>query len=1148
MLNNLITKLQSERNIYPAFIFSLFSSSIFFTLLLAFPFYDLILVYKPGISNFSNHMISAAAAANIDISTRIASYLIFILGFSLLTVIVFALLYFICNNRYKDGTDKQAIHFIRDTSLIGIAVVIVSMFTIGKDLAAYFVGVAVLLGWIFILLRDDRKDFDVLIWAILAAVPFALFIAQFSKYLEFIPYRFDFLTQYLNAEFPQQIPQVVMLTVFMGAWVVISIMFFIILPKFLNSALKSNSKWLDNYKFIYLICGIPFLFTGIFQSFLLELSNILDKNFALVLGHPYRMYAIVMLASAVIAALLFILFKFVLLKKEQMDFSRAGNLIYVLYMPVVLITLAFLVAQPARMISAGSEFFEMANHGLGVDHLFRYGSIPMIDTFDAHGISNQIFAYFYSIFNGYEPWSAFLYYNYWWVFFYIIPLFYILRKLIGPTNSFFIIVCFPLVTNLINGYYLLAGIVAICIIHIVPFHKRIDYYIFWITAFLLCIYRFDMGTASLLGGLVAYFISSIVTKEKIEYLKFFLPGVITGGMLLVLFVSLCMLKGISPMDRILEIISLGEGNLGGAYTTTGDSKQLVYVMGYYILPLFVLTSALWMVVKLAILNRRQDILIGEGNTSLINRDAFIMFIFFTAFFIFNAQRGIVRHSFEEGIITIILGTIPLAILAFSVIDRKPNMLKFLSAALMIIILINVNVTSFKGLGTPSLLSNAITSPSYQEQYTKAYAFNGSRVKGPVMPADAQNLKNVLDTVLTPQETYFDFTSMNYFHALVGRRNPVYVDQSPLLIQTDTVQKYALQEIKNAKPPIVLVPILGKYWSHWDGITVDYKYYMIAEYIYENYEPLIRLPMFDVYCLRDRREAYNNKLKDNGLIGKPGLQTIDNQPEIWLHDLGQIPRLWAEKDGNKTLLAAPSLPVPEKDVSTLFTDTSNVPLNTPMYLLLQLDSSMEAVAMIDISNSQSKLAEYKLDISKGNHGYAIRLSTDYHWWNNIKKNVSVVTDQPVDINKFCFVSAESSTYYDAPKFEVSNLARVEGTTPFYVDVINDRPLNQQTSPIVINAQTEKTIVIAGWAVDQKAATASGGVVISVDGKKDIFTWGMERHDVAEYLKNTNYRYAGFLASFPTSMLKQGKHILTFIIITADRTGYYAPQQQIILDVK
>lgn len=194
-------------------------------------------------------------------------------------------------------------------------------------------------------------------------------------------------------------------------------------------------------------------------------------------------------------------------------------------------------------------------------------------------------------------------------------------------------------------------------------------------------------------------------------------------------------------------------------------------------------------------------------------------------------------------------------------NEDNRVLKFLVVSLLTVILININYNSLKG--GASIATRALVSPSYQQQYTEVYDFNNTRVYGDI-PTDAAYLKTILDNLIDADETYFDFSSTNYFYSLVGRKNPIYANQSPLLISDDATQSLALDSIKEKQPPIVLMPISGKPWSYIDNIAVDYKYYMLSEYIYNNYTPLLRLSNFDIYSLKTKKKEYLSKLSILGI--------------------------------------------------------------------------------------------------------------------------------------------------------------------------------------------------------------------------------------------------------------------------------------------
>ena len=87
-----------------------------------------------------------------------------------------------------------------------------------------------------------------------------------------------------------------------------------------------------------------------------------------------------------------------------------------------------LIAQPWRFMIPDKEFFEAANHGIALDHFFKYGSIPFIENFDAHMLNQQFFSYIYVFFNGYEPWSHSLYILYFYVLESIV-LYFVFKKI-----------------------------------------------------------------------------------------------------------------------------------------------------------------------------------------------------------------------------------------------------------------------------------------------------------------------------------------------------------------------------------------------------------------------------------------------------------------------------------------------------------------------------------------------------------------------------------------------------------------------------------------------------------------------------------------------------------------------------------------------
>lgn len=698
---------------------------------------------------------------------------------------------------------------------------------------------------------------------------------------------------------------------------------------------------------------------------------------------------------------------------------------------------------------------------------------------------------------------------------------------------------FPLLDYLFSETYLLSGILLFSLYkYFRETHSLKNSFGFWLTAGALCLYRLDLGMAAIIGGLATFLIISFTYKRYSAIFKFLWSGIISGFTAIVLFAMLCLFKGINPKERIIEFIKLCQSNQNWAYANVGDNNLIAYTISYYILPLFIAVIVLYSVLKYSLLKK---------NLLQVNQQNFIMFIYFSIFFLFNISRGIVRHSLAEGSLIYTVGTFSLAALSFVVMSKNgiDRVGRFLISSIVTVVIININLTDFSG--SASIASKALLSKSYQQQYDNSISFDGTRVNGE-LPSDAQQLKGILDVTLSKDETYFDFSSTNYFYALVGRKNPIYANQSPLMISDDKTQKLALNDIKTKQPPLVLMPIAGKLWSHIDNIAVDFKYYMISEYIYENYEPLIRLSNFDIYSLKSKKETFLSKLeessvirnliyssdfananlegisnhnaiteKENGeflqvqgtgddpyivgqlssLIGiksadikydasKPtsikidfdanksgnvqlfytlksdedfsevqsqtyyinsigknnmeihlpsmpfklrldindtdvmlkklnisqGLEIINEQPEIWTRNIGNIPILWAERDGNENYQNAPYLNKPIINTTYFSLNTQDIIKNQTTYLILQIKSEEDRSASIQLeSDGSEEKGIYVFNVLKGSHDYAIRLSTDYKWWNNEIEEIKFLADGAVTINKSSFYMEGQNKFYN-----------------------------------------------------------------------------------------------------------------------------------------
>lgn len=143
----------------------------------------------------------------------------------------------------------------------------------------------------------------------------------------------------------------------------------------------------------------------------------------------------------------------------------------------------------------------------------------------------------------------------------------------------------------------------------------------------------------------------------------------------------------------------------------------------------------------------------------------------------------------------------------------------------------------------------------------------------------------------------------------------------------------------------------------------------------------------------------------------------------------------------------------------------------------------------------------------------------------------------------FLEKYKLSVFSKKNVDISTLTRLDGDTLYYVDIINDKIVDQK-GPITIDKEKDNEIRITGWAVDLPANMPAGAVFITIDNKMDIPTrYSIERKDVSDTLKNDNFRYSGFMASFVPTILNNGSHNVTIKILSADMTGYYEQKQKI-----
>lgn len=813
--------------------------SFFTALFLMSPFINVMLRFKPKVTDFSSRVISDAAVNNLDISGRISNYYNIFTGLLILSTLVFVGLYhFVGKRASEQHLSNIAIRRLYQASLIGIACVFAGFLLVNIDVATFFIYFYCLFLLLQIRIGKAYIPKDFAMWTVLVSFTCSNLIYTFFASKKFYG-KLDHEVRIKQILLPIDLKQIFLVVVYFA----VSVFFW-----FLGRALlkKGNASNGAIYRNALYLAGLPILLVTVFESLFLEFFNILNVRFGYVFHAQMKLYVLLTLVALVLSVFLFLKF----CKRENA--AESNDIITKYYYPLLLLNFGLVCAQPWRLYHPENEFFEFANHGLSVDHFFRYGSIPIIETFDAHMLSHEFFAYLYGFLNGYEPWAVFLYSSSFSILATLV-IYFTFKKVMHPTAAFLIVVGLPLMTLLDNNFTF-AGILGLMVLKLLDVQSTRNHYLFWIAAILLSLYKLDIGYASIMAALVTYFAVNYIQNKSVSIKKIAITAAISSGAMLLLFMVLCLIKGVSPIERLYEFLVVSMSNQNWAIEKMGDANLTIFRLAYYLLPLAVFVMVVWVAVKLML----ESAFLDKIRSSKRMQHTLILFLFFAGFFFFNIPRGIVRHTLEFGNIKQITSTIPFAILLFVLLFKKHRMLLFLGSFIGVYLLMSLTTTSVLKHEN-SKLAETFGSLSFQEQFLTAVDFKGTRVDGSFDVSEIKAFKETLDKLLAPNETYFDFSSKNYYHALTERRNPLYVNQTPLMINGDKSQQMALEQIKKANPPIVLMPIRANAWSHIDGVYVDFKFYLISEYIYKNYAPIMRTPSFDIYALHSKKADYMKKL-------------------------------------------------------------------------------------------------------------------------------------------------------------------------------------------------------------------------------------------------------------------------------------------------
>lgn len=948
---------------------------------------------KIPLNNFKNGVISISTMMGVDVNLRISFFykilLFFFISFIVINLISAYILYLLEKN-YNMINFVEERKFISFFSLLGIFGVVFEF--LGSNLLYTLLIIKILLiltlATMIVRIISCLKNFEML----------KILCSNFTtiKYLYILAFSITVSFSYFEFEiFRIKITDTVFLCNYLFSFVVIFILVYVLIiylnKKHLVREVPGN---------ILLESSLPVFLFPIAYSICNELFFILNQHGIFVM-HPVRILTFIFLIMLVLALLVFrrkISIKGINNQLRRIELRT--DILTKVYYPLLVIIVGFIISQPDSVCGPPIEFFESGNAGIGIQQLFQYGKIPILETFGAHFLSEQFWGILYSLINGYNG-AAFLLYNSYDNIIILIILYYFLSNIMSKDYSLMLVLFFPIVLDIIPSYYAYSLLAFFAVKLLL---KRSDKFIynllFWMILSFVFMWRADLGFAAIVSAVIIYIIYKMIYREKIYIKNFLFSLIITCVSLLSIFIFLALIKNINPIIRIKEILNFLKSNQNWGYPTVGNELDLKYYIYYAIFPIINILFIIYLLYK-------------SITDKVKNSKNVTMAILFVSFFqIFNFQRALVRHSLVEhqdmiinAFIFLILSCIPYI---FNIKgDSFKKVISFCFIGFLTIYLIMFGSNS----------SQISVNSNFENCINKYIMFNNYKVTNKKIDRYVESdeyikdiygdFNKILNYTLKKDETFIDFSNEPYLYVLTNRETPMYVNQTPAYLSDIISQKDFLNEISNYSIPYVVYSTNKKDFKNTDGVSDCIRSYMISEYINKNYTPFVEVNGLDIWVKKTELEHMQNKLDNMKNIGIK-YQNINIVDSIKSQDInmGLIPYYWGQYGYKDDLTNSKIVTLSnEEDISKNTSESYAINCeisNREDYIYINLKSKSESNINIQYGcydgNKEIIKGSFKFKAIGDNvyNKYLIRASCQYNWMNSKVNYLTITSDNDISI--------------------------------------------------------------------------------------------------------------------------------------------------------
>lgn len=972
---------------------------------------SVVLIYNPLDSERNKvvdfkRVIGAGIVANVDVSRKTGSFMLWFLGLAIAFAVVFlAVSYFF--SLPKSEEDMKVIKFLNNAIIVANINLVLRCISYFNDKIN----------------EQGVFDYTSCLLIVIISASFAYLILHLHTKISTNNY-----IKLICIGFSLAYPVITILQLNWTGGRTLLVIQIVLIAVCIVSAKIGGKFWMGR-KVEIVLSGFA-VAAGLFPfttSFYIELIHILNQHAIFVTS--LREYYVVITVFQLVTGLAFGLW----CSKRQYNLLKWKQWIYLF----LVIGITCMSVQLPLAAPYDAKIFETANSSIPISDFLNFGSIPLVEHYSGHMMSKVWEGLIYALLNNDMEGAIFSpYANYVNVVY--IVLFYCLVRWVWNEDMAFLTVLMIPFRN--NWYYFAWGmLVCAAIIAYVKKNSYLRAFVLWFSCVWCALYRLDIGAAFGVACIAVLAVYIIVFRNgnALKQLVFSLSGWGIGGIFL--WFVLCMAKGINPVNRLRKFLEISLSNANWAYETIGYAGNTFFSWCYIFMPFSILVGLIITVFSKQLREKA-------------GMERWIILLVMGFSYFANFSRGLVRHSLVESswASVAIIWTGYIFISVFISCDRN-NKKIFLPVFMALTLLNNLFVMDDNFNLQPVLNAAAAETGTFVETWTKkdcyldnsekavtcweGYKENGVRVgrvqwKEPL--ADTiYPYKELLDGLLDPEETFVDFINKTFIYSAVNRKCPVYVSQSPMQLSGEFTQEMFIDEIQGV--PLVLMPAGDNSYNSdaMDGITNAYRYYKVSEYIYQNYVPLCKFKdIFAVWCLKERYGEFDNRLRNRpGLVyerieyGYDGPCRKENGSFEYLsvlhnHDINQLTGIWAECDSKNAVHNEVTDNLGKEDDYFVF-DSIN-PSEKGNYLKMDISCSGEALkegnnnavlipAIVKVGvygeGTFEEKYQYRFMLNEGEGNYLIRISTDYYWYSHNINAVSIETDAVLSEVSMCILEGD-----------------------------------------------------------------------------------------------------------------------------------------------